>query len=151
MSHKPKKTKITPPKPVDLTAKRDEECVPVALSILKLIGDHASELLTLDMTKEKQTESQKKFFVESIEPLIRLADLRTVDLTYLFSLVLLPVENVKYTAEESLKDLEDAVFASKFNLKNGNDIRISHLIQAHDEYLTSKNTGVDNTTSAKPE
>lgn len=114
----------------DLTAKRDEECLPVAASIINIISKGVSEgrLIMGAHAADEIHASAKAFFVSDIEPLLRAANIKIFDLNYIFQLALAPIDNVKMVSIDSTTDAMDAAIETKLG-KTQDSLRISDIIE----------------------
>lgn len=117
----------------DLSKEREEECMPIAREILKLIGESSESFILGSANMEDFTAFYQKFVAEKILPLVTAKNIKTAEHTFIMQMVLQPVDFIKNLLAASLEEAENAAVASKFGLKDHRDIRISDIIEAQKE------------------
>lgn len=136
----------------DLTKKRDDECLPVAREILRVIGEIYAECLIGDMNiylsaeekakgmtgAEKGQDYYRKIVEDKIMPVLEKANIRTHDVNFITQIVMQPFDFLKGSLIETFEIAEDNAVAAKFGVKHQNDIRISDIIAAQKEALEKK-------------
>lgn len=114
----------------DLTKKREEECIPIAREILRLIGEASAEAPMGAFDQTAGDSFYQKFLEEKILPLLTEKDIKTAEATYIMSMVLQPLDFTKNLLNVSLQDAENSAVAAKFGVPDIRDIRISHIVEA---------------------
>ena len=114
----------------DLTQQRENECVPVARRILKVIGDISEEALLGGFDADKGTEYYRKVVTDNILPILMEADIMTSELSYILQMLRQPLDFISTSTKDSIEIAEDAAVALKFGVPTVREMRLSHIIKS---------------------
>lgn len=111
----------------DLTAIRDQETLPVAREIFRILGEKAQELpMGTEMDEAAAAVFYQNLYVEIVPYLIK-ANIRLDDIHFLMQTVLQPVSLLQSVVVASFENNQDLAHAKLWGVKHLGDLRISHL------------------------
>ncbi len=120
----------------DLTQEREDFCKPIAAKILSVLAAETD----LHMGQQNQEELDayfKNLFSEKIEPIIREADIKLSDMTFIFSLILQPLNNLKTAMVDAVNQAYDTCSAFKFGVQDIGDIKLSDIVRIQTEAVAT--------------
>lgn len=111
----------------NLTAIRDQETLPVAREILRIIGEHSSDVpMGTEFEEADAVKYYQALYVE-IMPYVIKANLRVDDITFLIQTLLQPLQLLQSTIIASFESNRDIADAKLWGVRDLNDIRVQDL------------------------
>lgn len=122
-------------KPQDLSKEREQACVPVAKEIISILASEPDLMLGEQNPQELQ-DFYKKLFVEKIEPILRRENIKVIWMSYLFQIMMQPIDNTKMMVVDGVNGAFDLAVAKKFGVSDVDDVRINDIIETQKELST---------------
>lgn len=135
------------------TKERDDAVIPVARKLLTLLAQREDLMMgsSETITPDKAAEYYQKVFAEDFIPLVKEANLKLDELTYLFSIILQPMQLLNDVVTSSFEQNRDIADAFKYGVNDIHDLRVNDLDAALHEgaAAVAKSSTVDKKKGAK--
>ncbi len=138
---------------IDYTKKRDEEVLPVMRELFKRIAARIDTLKLGSMFDEEQLNYQAdEMFDSMVSDLLINYNLRVKDVTYLFQILMQPIQLLADKATNTMHVRRDQAESKRWGIPDKDDIRVLHvtnslaglpLLPEHGTYLPAKAATVD--------
>lgn len=113
----------------NLTKKRDDECIPVAREIIRILGE--TKDLPIGTTESFSTESALEFYnqlyAEKIAPLLIEKDVRVKDLTFIFQIAQQAIQLLESRVTMTVDTRYDQAVAKLMGQEHIDEVRISNI------------------------
>lgn len=137
---------------VDLTLERDLRTVPIAKQILNIIAGKKDLMIgSCDDVRVKVNEYYNEIYEKDIAPLLIKENVRINELTYIFQLCYMALENVKLKVEHTIPLRMEQADAFLWGVNDMDDLTISQLVEVLEKKFSTTATETTTATTTKEE